>query len=137
MKDGKIWGCPAPTHAEVERLRTALAQAEREREFERERADNQHEAAEMFQNQYREALQERDHSRGLVNGLIAERNDARAEVERLKAEFIAAIPKCSTDVTDFQMARLAAQGWKIRAEQAEADLARVRAAWPWPFQFPE
>src|SRR5574338_74433 len=65
---------------------TALTQAEREREFERERADNQHEAAEMFQNQYREALQERDHSRGLVNGLIAERNDARAEGERLKAD---------------------------------------------------
>jgi hypothetical protein len=47
------------------------------------------------------------------------------EIARLRHEFIAAVPKCSTDITDFQSARLAAQGWKIRADAAERALEAI------------
>jgi len=54
--------------------------------------------------------------------------DAEVEAKRFRKIFTESLGNCSTDYTDFQMAVCGAEGWRIRATDAEARVREVEEA---------
>ena len=58
--------------------------------------------------------------------LVALAAEADAEARRLRQVFLDSCGACSTDYTDFRMAVCGAEGWRIRALEAECRAAEAR-----------
>ena len=73
-------------------------------------------------------LEELLHTKGLVVNLRQRLADAEVEAKRFRTIFTESLGNCSTDYTDFQMAVCGAEGWRIRATDAEARVREVEEA---------
>lgn len=73
------------------------------------------------------AQEEHEQERALREKAIARLDEVLTENERLRKDLLSALPKCSTDATDFQSAKLEAAAWRLLARDVWAVLLDFRS----------